>query len=1032
MENNKADPEVAVTTPGSKSQNNNKFSIPDYNAIDKAVQEYLYRYKIDLNHEELVVSTLLKGRWKDSKYHPEFFQKLKERTGDDINSHPNIYVSTGTFKKGFIITESGITKGRAGNNLNRALNKTLDADSILYLAHKEGVSLRNKDKMDELLQNLHDMSDEELDKLLGDFLDLIKSILAKAKIQYSEIRRSGFGFYILLDIDPQDQKRIEKIRTLHKELVAFLNQLAGFELFDKQCTDAGTRVIRVENSLNLKNPKKPRLVKVIERNEGTDFKLDEINKIIDGIKSTVKENTNKTNQDKFSPESVAKIVKPYYSVSRRQHVIMDLVGYLIKDGISEKDIMATIRILVTETNDEESTKRFKTAKDTVKKFRRGRKIKGKSGLAKYMTQEDLQKLKECVGRDTPDINIPYVFYDGCTYMEKFNRGETIRILLGNFQAEILEEITYDDGAEKKKFYEITGTDHVGNKLPTLTVPAEKFNHLSWISEWGSVVIIEPGYSYKDHLRCAIQKHSNNIEYRTIYGHTGWRCIDGEWYYLHHGGAICEDGNIEDIEVDLSNKLNSSTNNRFDSYRFDKCLSGESLKNSIRSVFSVLQLAPYTVTYPILSAVFTSVLNQIISTDISFFIVGRTGCQKTELCAIVQSFFGKGFNASTLPANWSSTANSLEKQAYLIKDAVLVVDDFAPSGTRYDVDSLHKSAERLFRGVGNRSGRGRMKADGGFQITYFSRGLIFSSGEDIPRGQSLRSRILIVELSTGDVDLEKLTVAQQQASNGVFADSMASFLQWLAPRLDDLKERVKSRHKYYRNYFRNLQIVHDRTPDNFAILAVGLEYFLQYAYDVGAISEADVGDYTKNFLDVCGELLRSQEQHLSTEDPVLTGHAYISNINNGKQPEHNSNSYGWIQDGSGMYTSWKPRGELIGYVDEKNGDMYLLSESTYSVIRGFCSQQGNNLGTSAPTLWKRLWERRLLASIDQNQSAIRKTILGNRIRVLHFKISALLSLSSPPSPDSPQSDRSEPINGNNEFQLPALEDDFQWRSKFIKK
>ena len=152
--------------------------------------------------------------------------------------------------------------------------------------------------------------------------------------------------------------------------------------------------------------------------------------------------------------------------------------------------------------------------------------------------------------------------------------------------------------KQKKFYVITGTDSRGNKLSTLTVPVEKFNSILWISEWGSVVIIEPGYSYKDHLRCAIQKHSNNIEYRTIYGHTGWRSIDGQWYYLHHGGAICEDGNIEDIEVDLNNKLSSHTNHRFDSYRFEDSLSGESLKHAITSSLSILELAPYAVTYPI--------------------------------------------------------------------------------------------------------------------------------------------------------------------------------------------------------------------------------------------------------------------------------------------------------------------------------------------------------------------------------------------------------------------------------------------------
>ena len=94
---------------------------------------------------------------------------------------------------------------------------------------------------------------------------------------------------------------------------------------------------------------------------------------------------------------------------------------------------------------------------------------------------------------------------------------------------------------------------------------------------------------------------------------------------------------------------------------------------------------------------------------------------------------------------------LEKKAFLAKDAVLVVDDFAPAGTTTDVQRLHREADRLFRGAGNRSGRARMRADGGSRPTYYPRGLIVSTGEDVPSGQSLRARMLVLELAPGDID-----------------------------------------------------------------------------------------------------------------------------------------------------------------------------------------------------------------------------------------------------------------------------------------
>ena len=71
-----------------------------------------------------------------------------------------------------------------------------------------------------------------------------------------------------------DPRAIEQILVLNvcfisvfsikQQFVAIINKVAGYNLFDIQCTDAGTRFIRLENSFNLKNPNLPRPVRVIE------------------------------------------------------------------------------------------------------------------------------------------------------------------------------------------------------------------------------------------------------------------------------------------------------------------------------------------------------------------------------------------------------------------------------------------------------------------------------------------------------------------------------------------------------------------------------------------------------------------------------------------------------------------------------------------------------------------------------------------------------------------------------------------------
>ena len=84
------------------------------------------------------------------------------------------------------------------------------------------------------------------------------------------------------------------------------------------------------------------------------------------------------------------------------------------------------------------------------------------------------------------------------------------------------------------------------------------------------------------------------------------------------------------------------------------------------------------------------------------LVGPTGSGKSELAALAQQHYGAGLDARHLPGNWSSTENALESLAFVVKDALVVVDDFAPTGRQYDVQAMHRKADRLFRAQGNTS------------------------------------------------------------------------------------------------------------------------------------------------------------------------------------------------------------------------------------------------------------------------------------------------------------------------------------------
>jgi hypothetical protein len=71
-----------------------------------------------------------------------------------------------------------------------------------------------------------------------------------------------------------------------------------------------------------------------------------------------------------------------------------------------------------------------------------------------------------------------------------------------------------------------------------------------------------------------------------------------------------------------------------------------------------------------------------------------------------------------------------------KDSQFVIDDYAPTPLDYREMEL-KRAWGLLRAQGNRAGRGRLKSDMTERPAYYPRGIIISTSEQHPPGQSVR-------------------------------------------------------------------------------------------------------------------------------------------------------------------------------------------------------------------------------------------------------------------------------------------------------
>ena len=587
-------------------------------------------------------------------------------------------------------------------------------------------------------------------------------------------------------------------------------------------------------------------------------------------------------------------------------------------------------------------------------------------------------------------------------------GGMAHIPLSNFVATITEVVTRDDGAEQTAFFTLAGALAGGRELPPVQVTAADFAGLGWVTTaWHGEAVVYAGQGTRDHLRAAIELLSPNRARRTVYLHSGWRKVGESWHYLHGGGAIGADGPAAGIEVSLPDPLVG--------FLLPTPPEGEPLVAAVRASLELLDgLTADRLVFPLLAGVFRSALGEAPGPiDFALHLAGPHGAGKSELAALAQQHFGAALDARHLPGSWSSTANSLEGLAFAAKDALLTVDDYAPRGAPGDRQRLERDADRLMRAQGNQAGRGRMRADGSLRPSKPPRGLILSTGEDVPPGQSLRGRMLVLEVSPDDVPKPRLTPHQQAAASGLYAQALAAFVSWLARQYGELRARLPGERAALRDRAQT-GIGSARTPGIVADLALGLKLFLDFAVVAGAITPAEREALARRGWNALVEASGAHAKHIEAVEPtalflrllaaaLASGRAHVAGPDGGK-PE-NPGAWGWreaeFRTAAGSDSRWEPQGRRVGWFDGSD-DLLLEPEAAYAEAQELARHQGESLPVSSRTLWKRLRERSLLASWDERRqrNTIRRTLEGVKDRdVLHLRAGALSPCVEPSEPSA---------------------------------
>ena len=308
----------------------------------------------------------------------------------------------------------------------------------------------------------------------------------------------------------------------------------------------------------------------------------------------------------------------------------------------------------------------------------------------------------------------------------------------------------------------------------------------------------------------------------------------------------------------------------------------------------------------------------------------------------------------------------------------------------------------------------MNADGSLRPTYVPRGAVISSGEELPVGHSLGARFLVVDVPPGALSIASISEPQALAEQGVYAAAMAGYIQWLARAYPTIQQEVAARFKELRAASQT-QGVHLRMPATMAHLLLGWEFFLRFAVDCGAINEAAKGRYLARAHEALATLVARTAGQVATQEPahrfvtllasvLATGKAHLLDVNGGIPAQ--AELWGWRSRTVGENLVIEPATrDHIGWLD--GADVYFDPDAAYAAVQRLVRDQANGGLLTPRTLWKRLHERRYLASWDETRGRhlARKTVQGQRRDVLHLQTSTLLPRASR-AEESDQSDQSD--------------------------
>lgn len=288
---------------------------------------------------------------------------------------------------------------------------------------------------------------------------------------------------------------------------------------------------------------------------------------------------------------------------------------------------------------------------------------------------------------------------------------------------------------------------------------------------------------------------------------------------------------------------------------------------------LLRLNDRKVTFVLLAAVAMAVLIRFAPgmNRPAIWLTGLTGGGKSFLGRLFANFFGDfPPGDGSRGASWTSTANFIQRQGYFFKDATYLVDDFKPDLIQ------HREVVKLLQNYADNSARGRLKADATTKVSRPIRGILISTGEDVPEHSAssvARTIIVPVPQSAKDIDRGLRCVAQRPRYRAVTAALIRHLI--VGGRTAGFAARVEAEVKSFYDGIAGQQ--NDvRIAGNFALLMASFMEFAEFLGDDWPGWQEEAVHFRGDLLVIRDEMLGEVRDRQDSEVFLSTLRALLTN------------------------------------------------------------------------------------------------------------------------------------------------------------